>query len=217
MQGFPPVSAMCLTYGRPHLLEEAIASFLRQDYPGPKELVILNDFADQTLVYEHAEVRIVNTAERFPTVGEKRNACAALARHDLLFVWDDDDLYLPWRLSLSVRRFDESKGYYKCPRAWMLNHGRVTGPTTNLYHSAACFTRELFERAGRYPHIGSGQDWGLEDEFKKLIPAEKDDDSLDSDEIYYIYRWAGTGSYHLSAFGATKASRSPEISMSQSS
>uniref|UniRef100_A0A7C4LJE9 Glycosyltransferase n=1 Tax=Schlesneria paludicola TaxID=360056 RepID=A0A7C4LJE9_9PLAN len=201
MKGFPPVSAMCLTYGRPHLLEEAIQSFLLQDYPGPKELVVLNDFADQTLVCDHAEVRVINTAQRFPTVGEKRNACATLARHDILFVWDDDDLYLPWRLSLSIRRLDESKGFYKCPRAWMLNNGQLEGPTTNLYHSAACFTRDLFERAGCYPHIGSGQDWGLEDAIKRLIPAEKDDHALGSDELYYIYRWQGTGSYHLSAFG----------------
>ncbi|GIX04968.1 MAG: hypothetical protein KatS3mg114_0837 [Planctomycetaceae bacterium] len=201
MKGFPPVSAMCLTYGRPHLLEEAIQSFLLQDYPGPKELVVLNDFADQTLVCDHSNVRIINTGERFATVGEKRNACAELATHDILFVWDDDDLYLPWRFSLSIRRLDESKGFYKCPQAWMLNNGRVDGPTTNLYHSAGCFTRELFERAGRYPHIGSGQDWDFEDALKKLISGDKDDRTLRPEEVYYIYRWHVTGSYHLSAFG----------------
>jgi GT2 family glycosyltransferase len=48
-----PISYMCLTYGRPKVLEEAIESFLRQDYKGEKELVVLNDFADQTLVFDH--------------------------------------------------------------------------------------------------------------------------------------------------------------------
>lgn len=201
MKGFPPVSAMCLTYGRPHLLEEAIQSFLLQDYPGSKELVVLNDFADQILVCDHINVRIINTGERFATVGEKRNACAELATHDILFVWDDDDIHLPWRISLSIDRLDESKGFYKSPHAWMISDGQLQGPTTNLYHSAACFTRELFERAGRYPHIGSGQDWGLEEEFKNLIPDGKDDFSLTMEQLYYIYRWRGTGSYHLSAFG----------------
>ena len=43
----PPVSCFCLTYGRPRLLEEAIHSFLQQDYAGPKEMIVLNDYADQ--------------------------------------------------------------------------------------------------------------------------------------------------------------------------
>jgi len=37
------VSCQCITYDRVELLEEAIESFLRQDYKGEKELVILND------------------------------------------------------------------------------------------------------------------------------------------------------------------------------
>lgn len=201
MTGYPPVSAMCLTYGRTHLLEEAIHSFLIQDYPGPKELVVLNDFADQTLVCDHAEVRIINTSMRFPSVGEKRNACATLAKHDILFVWDDDDIYLPWRLSLSIQRMDRSRGYYKSPQAWILSDGQMDGPSTNLFHSASCLTRDLFERAGCYPHTGSGEDWDLEDRIHQLIPTDKDDYSLTPQELYYLYRWHGTGSYHLSAFG----------------
>src|SRR5438876_11343843 len=47
------VSCMCATYNRPPnsqwLLEEAIESFLRQDY-AEKELLVLNDCAGQELV-----------------------------------------------------------------------------------------------------------------------------------------------------------------------
>jgi cellulose synthase/poly-beta-1,6-N-acetylglucosamine synthase-like glycosyltransferase len=42
MENQPPVSCFCLTYGRPCLLEEAIHSFLQQDYAGPKEMIVLN-------------------------------------------------------------------------------------------------------------------------------------------------------------------------------
>jgi len=80
MNETPPVSCMCLTYGRPHVLEEAIESFLRQDYDGVKELIVLNDLDCQTLRFDHPEVRMINVPSRFYTVGEKRNACAALAR-----------------------------------------------------------------------------------------------------------------------------------------
>jgi glycosyltransferase involved in cell wall biosynthesis len=98
MEGLPELSCVCLTYGRPAVLEEAIHSFLQQDYQGTKELVILNDYEDQILEFDHPEVRVINVPRRFRTVGEKRNAAVALCRHDLLFVWDDDDLYLPHRL-----------------------------------------------------------------------------------------------------------------------
>lgn len=201
MDGFPPISAMCLTYGRPQVLEEAIQSFLLQDYPGPKELVVLNDCAEQSLICSHSEVRIINVTARFRTVGEKRNACAALARHDILFVWDDDDIYLPWRLSLSIRKFDLDRGYYKPTRAWMLRNHRLDGPEANLFHSSACFTRDLFNRTRGYPHCGSGQDWGIEVDFARMMGGRKDDRTLSDQELFYVYRWEGTGSYHLSAFG----------------
>lgn len=201
VKGHPPVSAMCLTYGRPRLLEEAIHSFLIQDYQGIKELVILNDFPEQTLVFEHPHVKVVNISKRFRTVGEKRNACAALCTYDILFVWDDDDLYLPWRLSSSIARMDEQKRFYKPTKAWIMSEGVIRGVGRNLFHSGACFTRDLFDQAGGYPHIGSGQDWGLESKLSNMISGAKDDDSLQDFELFYIYRWGGTGSYHLSAFG----------------
>lgn len=113
MENQPAVSCFCLTYGRPGVLEEAIHSFLQQDYAGPKEMIVLNDYADQILTFDHPEVQVINVSRRFRTVGEKMNAAAALASHDLLFVWDDDDVYLPHRLSFSVANFDTAKGFFK--------------------------------------------------------------------------------------------------------
>src|SRR4051812_36406312 len=107
----PPVSAICLTYGRVSILEEAIHSFLLQDYHGPKELLVLNDLASQTLRFEHPDVRVINLPLRFRTVGEKMNAAAALCSHDILFVWDDDDIYLPNRISFSIQKLSETQGF----------------------------------------------------------------------------------------------------------
>jgi hypothetical protein len=59
METRPAVSCFCLTYGRPRLLEEAIHSFLRQDYAGPKEMIVLNDYADQVLELDHPEVQVI--------------------------------------------------------------------------------------------------------------------------------------------------------------
>jgi hypothetical protein len=87
MQRSGGVSCLCLTYGRPHLLEEAVESFLRQRWNGEKELIVVTDHPEQTLVYEHPEVLIVNLNRRLKTLGEKRNLSVALARHDNLLVW----------------------------------------------------------------------------------------------------------------------------------
>ena len=88
------ISALCITYGRHQLLEEALESFLRQDYPN-KELIIINDLPEQTLIFEHPQVKIFNFKERFPTIGDKRNKSVEMSKGDILTSWDDDGIYLP--------------------------------------------------------------------------------------------------------------------------
>jgi glycosyltransferase involved in cell wall biosynthesis len=209
MNGTPSVSCMCLTFGRPHLLEEAIESFLRQDYSGQKELIVLNDFDRQTLHFDHPDVHVINLTKRFRTVGEKRNACAGLSSFDTLFVWDDDDIFLPHRISYSMRMLDPAKGFFKPTRAFTLNGRVLGGPAKNLYHSASCFSRSLFDRARGYRHMGSGQDLELEKEFQSLIGRGKNFEGITPKDIYYLYRWGGTQSFHLSAFGRDLAGKPP--------
>lgn len=204
----PAVSCLCLTYGRPSVLEEAIESFLRQDYTGPKELLVLNDLAEQHLVCDAPGVRVINIPARFRSVGEKRNASVALAAHDVFFVWDDDDIYLPHRLSYCVEKLKtQGRPFYKPSRAWVLNGDTLLGPAANLFHSGACFTRELFNAAHGYSHVGSGQDADFEMRVGPLLQGDKNDDRIAPEEIYYIYRWQGTGSYHLSDFGLDQSDR----------
>ena len=160
---------MCCTHGRPHLLEEAIESFLRQDYPGRKELVILNDQPEQELVFEHPQVRVINIKKSFRSLGEKRNACAALCTHDWLFVWDDDDIYLPWRISWSMQMAKAERAFFKPDRSLMLSDGVLSGPEENLFHSSACFHRDLFDRVGGYPHMGTGEDFEFEGKIAEML------------------------------------------------
>jgi glycosyltransferase involved in cell wall biosynthesis len=200
---------MCLTFGRPQrILEEAVYSFLNQDYRGPKELLILNDFSRQTIVFEHPQVTVVNRPERFGSVGEKRNAAAALSRHDLLAVWDDDDISLPHRLSFSLSRYDEKRRFFKATRAFVLNDGVLSGPSTNQFHAAGMWHRSLFDEVGGYRHMGSGEDTDIEIRFKKVIGRGMNFSLIEPQEIYYLYRWHGTHSYHLSGLGRDEPGRS---------
>ncbi len=194
----PPVSCICPTYGRVELLEEAICSFLRQDYPGPKELIVLNDYAGQTLEFEHPDVRIINLPTRFRSVGEKYKAAVGFCSHDLIFVWHDDDIYLPHRLSFSVAHLIEKRGFFKADRAWFWNEGRVTGPDHNTFHGGSCFSRELFAATQGYPHISNRYDVGFEELCEDEHTGVTAGYRVQPEDIYYIYRWNGTGSYHLS-------------------
>ena len=200
----PPVSCLCPTYGRPELLEEAVYSFLLQDYPGRKELIVLNDYAEQTLVFDHPEVRVINLPLRFRTVGEKRNAAVALASHNLLFVWDDDDIYLPHRLTFSIRHFDPKQGFFKPNKAWVWNDGMLSGPTKNRFHAGSCSSRKLFDGVRGYVADGACDDLGFEQRLAQQFPGSTKPYDIKPEEIYYLYRWAGTGSYHFSGFGGLK-------------
>jgi glycosyltransferase involved in cell wall biosynthesis len=91
------LAALCCTFRRPHTLGQLVESFLRQDYPAElRELVILDD-AGQYENQTGEGWRLVSIPARFRSLGEKRNACAALASPDVdgFLVADDDDIYLP--------------------------------------------------------------------------------------------------------------------------
>jgi hypothetical protein len=199
----PLISCIFASYNRPpdhqHLIEEAIESFLRQTYPN-KELIVLNDCPDQELVCDAPGVRVVNVAERFPTLGDKQNAAIRMANGDLIAVWDDDDLSLPWRLSLSVDRLGEAD--YFNPRAyWFLDgRGLHADHAMGYAQNASLFTRTAFEAVGGYPAISLGADAEMDTRLGRLarvIDPLRGSAPLKRTEWFYIYRW-GVSPVHLS-------------------
>jgi glycosyltransferase involved in cell wall biosynthesis len=201
----PLVSCICPTYNRPpryqHLLEEAIASFLRQDYPN-KELIVLNDCPGQELTCDEPGVRVVNVAERYPSIGDKQNAAVGLARGELIAPWDDD-ISLPWRLSLSVARLGD--GDYFNPRSyWFLdNEGLHFDHPMGYANNASLFRRAAFEGVGGYPSKSFGADAALDAAFSGLAHAvdpRRGDKELTRGEWFYIYRW-GVSPAHMSGSG----------------
>jgi glycosyltransferase involved in cell wall biosynthesis len=201
MPDLPLVSCLCITFGRTTLLDEAVESFLRQDYAGPKELIILNDLSALEIRGDIPGVTIVNLPRRMRTIGEKRNASVALARGDYLFPWDDDDISLPWRISVSMRRLLAGAEYFKPDRYWFLRKDGTLDPHphVNMAHAMGAWTRRLFLEAGGYPAIQSGQDTELEHRFAST--GRRQVETIPTEELFYIYRWAVTGSYHLSQHG----------------
>ena len=198
----PKASCICITYGRPHLIGEAIESFLRQDYAGKKELIILNDHPDILLeLEEHPEIILVNHPERYPSIGAKRNAASAMSSGDVIFPWDDDDINLPWRISTTLEKM-KNLSYYKPTNLWWWDGVDVEHKQGVMAHAMGAYSRELFNKLDGYPDFNSGED----QEFEAKIAALglHDTSELPLDEVFYIYRMIGTNTYHLSYHGYGK-------------
>jgi hypothetical protein len=197
-------SAILLTYNRPPqhqwLVEEAIESFLRQDYPD-RELVVLNDCPTQRLTCDAPGVTVVNLPRRFRSLGEKRNAAIGLTTGEALLCWDDDDISLPWRITTSLLRL--AHGDYFCPsRYWVADAaGLHSDSCRSLAHASSAFTRRAFDAVGGYPHLSFGEDTAF-DEALRGTPgiATVTGAPPPVDQWYYIYRW-GVSPTHLSSRG----------------
>jgi glycosyltransferase involved in cell wall biosynthesis len=193
------IAAVCCTYLRPFALGELVRCFERQDYP-QRELIILDDAGQ----YENGGGegwRLVSVSERFATLGEKRNAAAALVSPDVeaLAVWDDDDLYLPWALSASVaalRRAPWSRPslvLHPTPDGNLRQHR-----TGGLFHGGWAYRRAVFRHSGGYAPWNNGEDREFASRLARAHVGHADPIRLGF-RPFYVYCW-GRG-WHLSNLG----------------
>lgn len=201
------VSCLCPTFGRfpqyGHLVEEAVECFRRQDYPD-RELILCNDCIDQTLVCEVPGVRVINLKERIPTLGQKYNVMASYATGEVLMPWEDDDLSLSWRISLSVKRMTEGNAEYFNPKAywfWPSNGTPKHEQLTGYAHNASAYTRRAFTHVGGYPPLSGPQDAAMDGMLFRHVRTIRG--PLGPRESFYVYRW-GVSDLHLSAFRDTE-------------
>jgi glycosyltransferase involved in cell wall biosynthesis len=162
MPTLPLVSCVMPTYGRPAYVNESVEMFLLQDYPN-KELIIFNDCVGQNFTGEYPNVRIVNWAPRFITLGEKRNSCISMADGSLIAIWDDDDVYPPWRLSYCVSEMERlGIQFYRPAESWAywgretLNDNLVAPGWGN--HGSVMFSKNLWKEVAGYPAADCGED-----------------------------------------------------------
>ncbi len=196
------IAAICCTYKRPKLLAEAVECFLRQDYPATKREMIVLDDAGQYENQVGDGWRIVASPVRFRTLGEKRNASAALVSPDVdaYCVWDDDDIYLPWHMSAAAVALANAD--YTIPSVVLIDKKDHLDRKANqgLFHGAWAFRREAFEKVCGYPFIQSGQDQGLLKRFKASNLRRADPIHFDT-RPSYVYRWFTAHKQHISALG----------------
>lgn len=102
----PKVSVIVATRDRPRLLARAIEAVRAQDYPGPVECVVVFDRSTPDPGLGDSVVVTVNG--RTPGLAGARNTGAFAASGELLAFCDDDDRWLPHKLSRQVQRLRET-------------------------------------------------------------------------------------------------------------
>lgn len=192
---FPLVSCVCCTYDRPKLLAEAIQCFLDQTYEN-KELIVLNDNpnARYHLDKEYPNVRIINAPQRFPSLGQKRNAFKQLIKGEYVCIWDDDDLYGFNRITDSVKHFDSKYDMLKPSMSLVSVNNANYEIRSNVFHSATCVKASTYRRI-KYRNMSVGEDLAFESEATK---THYNPGCL----VWYIYRWGNTN--HISGLSDTE-------------
>lgn len=113
------VSVIIPTYKRPYNLSKAIESVINQEYPN-KEIIVISDNEEGSEFAKETEVLVKNITAKNPEVSltlisHKFNRNGAAARNsgimrcsgEFVCFLDDDDIYLPYRISTTVARLKE--------------------------------------------------------------------------------------------------------------
>jgi len=139
-KGDPLVSCIMPTYNRRAFVAQAIAYFLRQDYPN-KELIIVDDGTDAIgdLVPVDERFRYMRLNVR-TTVGAKRNLACEQARGSIIAHWDDDDWHAQHRLRYQVE-------------ALLLEGADMCGINTLLFYDTGS------QHAWQYVYRSGGRVW----------------------------------------------------------
>jgi glycosyltransferase involved in cell wall biosynthesis len=187
------VLAVCPTYGRIPFLNRMVASFLRQTHQD-KHLVIVNDDKNVKLVCNEENVTCINLDTKM-LLPQKRNLGNSFNYSDIIMPFDDDDIFMPNRMSNHVNKHIEnpSLGAYCKVVSYTLygdvfSHG-VCSPTVCSY------TRKCWMEVGGYKtKINAGEDQN----FMGSI-ANKIIDST-GNELDFVYNY-GNINYHASYIG----------------
>lgn len=198
------ISCKMITYGRVEFLEESLYSFLMQEYDGERELVIINDYPLQKLVFDHPLVRIINLEQTFQCLGEKENFATKQCRGDIIAQWDDDDMALPNHLSNINKYFVEGSDLLHWHNAIMMNAPNIQS-IGGVGNSGIVYSRKIWEQIGGYPMENAGYDMtyviSIKSNSNNIVFAHPP-----NEEVSWIYVWGGRG-YHCSGMGTDTIDR----------
>lgn len=188
------ISVATLTYRRHQFLEEAIHSFLLQDFDCESEMVVVNDCPDVTYEIDNDRVRIINLDKRFSSIGKKLEYAMKQCKYDYVYRLDDDDLLTPWALSLSAKYILKNPNYdiYRCSSHYLYTNNIYEGIGGSV-NNGNCYAKEYINRI-EFPDVSVVED-------SEITFGRKANIYTGNTGMYsMIYRW-GMGTTHISGIG----------------
>jgi glycosyltransferase involved in cell wall biosynthesis len=187
------ISFLVLTYKRPHLLEEAIESFLRQETIVDCEMIIINDNPEVDYVYNHNKVRIINHKERFSSISAKIEWGYKQCKYDYIYRLDDDDLLTPWAIKNLYTDITKNPYYeiYRSSGHYFFINNISNGKSSSI-NNGNVYTKAYLDRID-FPNRSIGEDNYMTFFHNAKIYESTLDHTM-------IYRW-GMGTLHISGMG----------------
>lgn len=103
------ISVIIATRNRPEMLREAVAAALSQTYGGPIEVIVVFDQSEPDYSLERSgserSVRVIGNS-RSPGLAGARNSGIEKSHGEFIAFCDDDDYWLPGKLSAQIRLFE---------------------------------------------------------------------------------------------------------------
>ncbi|ADB36945.1 glycosyltransferase family 2 protein [Spirosoma linguale] len=163
----PLVSCVCVTRGKPDLLQRAIRCFWSQTYAN-KELIILYETNDDesalvvaSLLQEPLIRSIAISHSPKLTLGELRNKSIQQCQGEYFCQWDDDDWYHPRRLEFQFNAIRQTGLHASALTHWLLFDARTDNVYCSHYRiwegSIMCKTSVALTQI-KYPPYYRGED-----------------------------------------------------------
>jgi glycosyltransferase involved in cell wall biosynthesis len=181
--------AVCITYGRLPYLGKMLSSFLEQTYDD-KHLVVVNDDVNVQLCCRHENVSVLNCNKRL-SVAEKRNLGAVYGKFDIVFPWDDDDVFFPKRMEHHIKQYeDPNVNAYRNYSCYILYNSRFCTDEGGINNKS--YKKSEWYKCGGYESDGPiGEDMNLH---TKLTGFKLESNPEERDFMYGF----SNSNYHLS-------------------
>jgi glycosyltransferase involved in cell wall biosynthesis len=158
----PLVSCLMVTRGDRWTIKYALESYRRQTYAN-KELIIVVDNVNYDVISALIKARGIENVGLFAvdpelSLGDCRNMSVARARGEVLIQWDDDDLYDPLRIAVSVSALTKTSAAAALLSRWLVwwpsrDLAAISG--SRIWEGSMAVWRE---HAPVYPNMARGED-----------------------------------------------------------
>ena len=202
------LSVLTITYQRSGMLEEAIMSYISQDYIGESEMVVLNDsplveyqftqYPYPSTPYEAwfrgagsgymKQIRIINHPTRFPNIGRKLEYGYKACKGDFVYRLDDDDALHPTALTQVQSWIDKNPAYdvYRASHFYQIENNQFTKISESI-NTGNVLSREYINRL-TFPDKNADEDLDI-----VFSPGVKMFTAPNTKTM--LYRWRGDGTH----------------------